>query len=110
MKHLIEYINESLFRDNRKNQTEDIETLIDTEYYKLSMSEIDNYLNRRIGRLKPNTDDIFKELYDSETPYKEYQDAYDHIDEYTNTDRKKNIFVRMYDRLVNHIRQFTANR
>lgn len=107
MKPISEHIQESILKDvfNRKKRSEDIETLIDTEYFKLSMDEIDNYIQKRMSRLKSETDDkVFKELYDSETPYKEYEDTYKDIDEYSDSTRKKNIFLRLYNQLVDHIK------
>lgn len=107
MKPISEHIQESILKDifNRRNRSEDIETLIDTEYFKLSMDEIDDYIQRRMSRLKSETDDeVFKELYDSETPYKDYEDAYNGIGEYSDSTRKKNIFLKLYNQLVDHIK------
>lgn len=107
MKPISEHIQESIMKDifNRKKRSEDIETLIDTEYFKLSMDEIDRYIQKRINRLKSGTEgDVFNELYNSETPYKEYEDTYKGIDEYSDSTRKKNIFLRLYNQLVDHIK------
>lgn len=107
MKPISEHIQESILKDisDRKKKSEDIETLIDTEYFKLSMDEIDDYIQRRMSRLKSETDDeVFKELYNSETPYKEYEDTYKDIDEYSDSTRKKNIFLRLYKQLVDHVK------